>query len=444
MKRKDLTPDGNILKRLTVRLITDDELERFNDLLLSKHYLSSARVGGRSLRYVAELDGEWVALAIFSSACLSLKARDKAIGWSARQRSRRLNFVVNNSRYLVLTERQKLPNLASRAMAMMLRRLPRDWKEKWGHEVFLVESFVDESRHHGTSYRACGFSAVGYTAGYRRSSRDFYEEHGEPKQLYLRKLRPDAMALLRRGRWPEELKAHEENIAGPCPWRAPDLESLFDLLGTLKDSRKGHGLQHRQRFVLGCTAVSALMGAGSYRAISDVCKKFTQRQLKALGATPYDNKRYRPPSYATFYRVLKKVNVRVLDDIIGRWLLTQEPSAILQIAVDGKTLRGSGGGDNGAPLQLLSAVTHRLNLTLGQIAIKEKSNEIPACPKLLEHIPLAEGTVITADAMNCQQETARVITQELGCDYVIGLKGNQSGILKQAENLLEKQVFPPG
>ena len=443
MKRKDLTPDGNILKRLKVRLITDDEREQFDKLIVSKHYLASARVGGRSLRYVAELDGKWVALSVFSGATFRIKPRDKAIGWSARQRARRLNFVVNNSRYLVLTERQKIPKLASRAMGMMLRRLARDWKEKWGHEVFLVESYVDESRHHGTSYRACGFEAVGYTAGFRRSSRDFYEKHGEPKQLYLRSLRPDALALLRRGRWPAELKKHEENIAGPCPWRAPDLESLFELLGTLKDPRRGHGLRHRQRFVLGCAAVAVIMGAASYRAIADVCKKFTQRQLRALGATPDDDSKYRSPSYSTFYRVLTRVDVQMLDGIIGRWLLNQEPEALAQIAVDGKTLRGSGGGDGGVPLQLLSAVTHQLNLTLGQIPIEEKSNEIPAFPKLLNQIPSTEETVVTADAMNCQQESARVITKELGCEYVFGLKGNQSGVLKKAKSLLKKQAFPP-
>ena len=54
-----------------------------------------------------------------------------------------------------------------------------------------------------------------------RASRDFYHEHGEPKQLYLRELRPGARALLRRGRWPKELAGHEERVAGPCPFRAP-------------------------------------------------------------------------------------------------------------------------------------------------------------------------------------------------------------------------------
>src|ERR1041384_1524341 len=62
--------------------------------------------------------------------------------------------------------------------------------QRWGHPVFVVETFVDESRYRGTCYRACGFEAVGTTQGFSRSSRDFYQEHGQPKQLYLRELRP--------------------------------------------------------------------------------------------------------------------------------------------------------------------------------------------------------------------------------------------------------------
>lgn len=55
-----------------------------------------------------------------------------------------------------------------------------------------------------------------------------------------------------------------------------------------------------------------------------------------------------------------------------------------------------------------------------------------------------EGSLITADAMHCQQETARHITQDLGADYILGLKGNQSGILERAECKLAPVFFPSG
>jgi len=442
MKRYNFSDEPQLLKRVTVRLLREDERAEFDELLEQKHYLSSARMVGRTLRYVAELDREWVALACFSAAALHVKAREKWIRWTPRQRARRLGFIVNNSRYLVLLERERLPNLASRALGLCLRRLSRDWEARWGHPALAVESFVDETRYRGVCYRACGFEAVGPTAGYARASRDFYHEHGEPKQLYLRELRPGARALLRRGRWPEELVSHEKKIAGPCPFRAASLTSLLDRFKQLKDERRGHGLRHRQPFVLACAAVAVLMGAGGYQAIEDTCRKFTKRQLRALGCSRNRQGEYEPPSDSTFFRVLSKLDAREFDRIIGTWLLEQECSEVARLAIDGKVLRGSTRTD-GKPLQLLSVVTHRLRLTLAQEPIEEKSNEIPAFPKLLRELPKIDHALVTADAMHCQQESARVTTQEFGWDYLFGLKGNQSGVLDRAQRLLQQQAFPP-
>jgi hypothetical protein len=138
----------------------------------------------------------------FGAPALHLKARERWIGWSPRQRARRLGLVVNNSRFLVLPERQPYPNLALRVLGLGLRRSGADWQQQWGHPVLVVESFVDESRYRDTWYRACGFEAVGVTKGFGRASRDVYQEHGQPTQLYLRELRPGARKLLRQARTP--------------------------------------------------------------------------------------------------------------------------------------------------------------------------------------------------------------------------------------------------
>lgn len=439
----NVATESDVLARVTVRLVAEDEVGQFNYYLEQEHYLESSRLVGEWLRYVAEVDGQWVGLLTFSAPALHLKARERRIGWSARQRARRLGLVVNNSRFLVLPARQRYPNLASRILGLTLRRLSDDWQERWGHPVLVVESFVDESQYRGTCYRACGFEAVGPTEGFRRASRDFYEEHGQPKALYLRELHPGACRRLRQARLPEPLAAYEAEVAGPCPFRAPALESLLSSLGALPDARYGHGLRHKQRFVLACAAVCTLMGACGYRAFENTCKKFTQRQLRALGSTPdEEDGRYYPPSDSTFQRVLNRVDAVRVASLIGQWLAQQEVGALAQLAVDGKVLRGSGRHD-GKPLQLLSAVTHHLRLTLDQVAIEEKSNEIPALKPLLKKLALPPGTLITADAMHCQQQSARFITQELGGDYLFGLKGNQSGILQQAQHLLAQQGFPP-
>lgn len=429
-----------VLRRIKIKLLLPEERERFDELLKERHYLHSARLGGQSLRYVAELDGEWIALISFSAPALHIKARENWIQWSARQRSRRLGFVVNNSRFLMLSDRKRYPNLASRILSLCCKRLSADWEQEWNHPVLVVESFVDESKYRGTCYRACGFEAVGPSSGYGRCSRDFYQPHGQAKQLFLRELRKGGAALLRQGRLPAHLLKHEENISGPCPFRAPKLGSLLEAFKTLEDSRRGHGLRHQQSFVLACAATAMLMGAGSYQAFEDVCSKLTQRQLKALGCR-YNWKKecYQPPSDSTFYRVLNRLDSATFDLVMGQWMVQQDISVLQALAVDGKVLRGSGRGD-GKALQLLSAVSHRLRLTVAQEPIQTKSNEIPAIAPLLRKVP-CQGTLITADALHCQQKTARLITQEIGGDYLFGLKGNQSGIMERAQLRLPRDFF---
>ena len=78
------------LGRVRLRVLEEPERERFDQLLETRHYLKSSRIGGRHLRYVAEVDGEWVALLAFSGAAPHLKGREKWIGWRPRQQARRL------------------------------------------------------------------------------------------------------------------------------------------------------------------------------------------------------------------------------------------------------------------------------------------------------------------------------------------------------------------
>lgn len=150
-------------------------------------------------------DGQWVALLVFSGAAPHTKARECKIRWTPRQRARRLCLAVNNSRFWVWPERQRHPNLASRVLGLGLKRRTADGQAHWGHPVVLVASCVDERQYRGTCYRACGFQAVGLTAGFGRSSRAYYEEHGVPKQLYVR-----ALGLLRQGPSPAALAGHAE------------------------------------------------------------------------------------------------------------------------------------------------------------------------------------------------------------------------------------------
>jgi predicted transposase YbfD/YdcC len=107
---------------------------------------------------------------------------------------------------------------------------------------------------------------------------------------------------------------------------------------------------------------------------------------------------------------------------------TPRPEAVEDaIALDGKTLRGS--QKQGTPgAHLLSALTHRLGLTLAQQAVDDKTNEIPVAVKLLRHLVL-EGRIVTMDALLTQRQLAQQIV-EAGGDYVMMVKANHPQLLE--------------
>ena len=117
-----------LLEGVQVRLIQPQEREQFDRTIIEGHYLHSAELVGEQLRYVAEYRSQWVALLVWSAAAYKLKLREQWIGWSDRQKKRRLPLVINNSR-LFIPEAFHLPNLASRVMKLNLARLPSDWEQ---------------------------------------------------------------------------------------------------------------------------------------------------------------------------------------------------------------------------------------------------------------------------------------------------------------------------
>src|SRR5690606_33452116 len=99
------------------------------------------------------------------------------------------------------------------------------------------------------------------------------------------------------------------------------------------------------------------------------------------------------------------------------------------IAIDGKTIRGAKSAGKKSPIHMVSAWAAQNNLVLGQTKVDDKSNEITAIPKLLEVLAI-EDTVITIDAMGCQNEIADAIIGKKA-DYILAVKENQSQLLEK-------------
>jgi hypothetical protein len=163
------------LKQVKVRLIRPNEKESWDELMRSHHYLSSSRLGGRQLKYVAECHGQCLALISFSSCSYHLAPRDRWIGWDQNQLEKRRDLVVQNSRFLVMPGVNE-KNLASKILSLCTNRLSADWENNYGHPVLLVETFVD-LKYSGTSYSASGWTRLGETKG-------FYRRHAQTFTLY--------------------------------------------------------------------------------------------------------------------------------------------------------------------------------------------------------------------------------------------------------------------
>ena len=131
------------------------------------------------------------------------------------------------------------------------------------------------------------------------------------------------------------------------------------------------------------------------------------------------------PSHDTFGRVFARLNTEEFLLCLHNWLRSLHLSLKEQgVAIDGKTLRGSFDAASGkSALHVVSAWASGLRLSLGEVAVDGKSNEITAVPKLLELLELT-GAVVTMDAMHCQKETLAAIRAK-GADYLVPVKDNQ-------------------
>lgn len=172
--------------------------ELFRELIDRYHDLGYATPFGARLQYLAYLEATGdapVACLQYSSPAWRMAARDGWIGWSEQARQRKLQRLVNQSRFLILPWVQ-VDNLASHLLARSARNLRADWHRLYGVEPVLLETLVDEQRA-GTCYRAANWIEVGCTTGRGRMDREHARHGRAPKRVLLYPLVPDAARRLR-------------------------------------------------------------------------------------------------------------------------------------------------------------------------------------------------------------------------------------------------------
>ena len=150
-----ISPEAAVRKQ-TIRLC--------REYLFRYHYLGYKPPFGCYLYYLIECTGGRVGCALFSGAAKALGVRDRWIGWRDEQRLLNLGLVINNSRFLIFPW-VKVRNLSSHVLGRIAGRIGDDWKDCWGYNPVLMETFVDPRYYKGSCYKAAGWEYVGMTTG---------------------------------------------------------------------------------------------------------------------------------------------------------------------------------------------------------------------------------------------------------------------------------------
>jgi Druantia protein DruA len=194
------TPLANLLPLQLVEVSTGFPADRglFEALLHQFHYLSYRSPIGENLQYLArERTGRPVACVLFGAAAWQCADRDQHLGWDAATRAARLHLLANNTRFMVMPWIE-VSCLASHVLGLVLRRIGADWQRKYGHPIYLLETFVQRDRFAGTCYQAANWIWVGQTKGRTRQDAPQGQRYQAPiKDIYLFALHPQSAQRLR-------------------------------------------------------------------------------------------------------------------------------------------------------------------------------------------------------------------------------------------------------
>ncbi len=419
------------LSEVVVRPTMAEERPRWDALMRRYHYLGFCGTVGRALRHVVEWQGHWLALLLWQASALSCAPRDRWIGWARPIQFQRLHLIANNARFLLLVRQH---HLASRVLALSLRRLSRDWQAVHGHPILLAETFVDPNRFAGTCYRAANWLCLGQTLGYGRHAGK-YCYHGQAKTVWVYPLHPKARQWLRQPFAHPRWTPMQNTRLTPV-----EMESLRQHLRCIPEPRGGRRQLHRLPTLLTIALAATLAGARGYTAIAEFARELTQAQLKRLCAYfSRTRNRYEPPSEPTIRRILSRIDPKAVEKVFSDWVMAHSSNEDA-LAIDGKTLKGTRGAD-GRAKQLVASLFHNSGAVVAQTEVSSKTNEIPAIRELLEPLDIA-GKVITADALHTQHHTARFLVEEKEAHFVFTVKQNQSALPKDIQTF-EWDAFPP-
>ena len=190
-----MVADLSSLRPLQIQVVgpKPPHYHQFQRYLDQHHYLGYRGPIGESVGYLIQSrTGVDLACLLFGAAAWQCAPRDRWIGWSAEQRAQGLQFIANNSRFLILPW-LRVPHLANDILSEIAQRIDADWQRRYRHPIYLLETFVQQDRFRGTCYQAAHWMHVGQTTGRTRQSQRHRdnEVHAPLKAIYLHPLSSD-------------------------------------------------------------------------------------------------------------------------------------------------------------------------------------------------------------------------------------------------------------
>ena len=204
------------------------------------------------------------------------------------------------------------------------------------------------------------------------------------------------------------------------------IQKLTERLSELTDPRRTRygNIRHKLEdiIVIGlCTVICGGEGFADMEEFGKERESFLRKFLELPNGIPDSD---------TFRRLFEKLEPEELSECLVNWLDVELPERCV-IAVDGKTIRGSANKEHKA-YHVVSAFVAESQITLGEVTVEEKTNEITAVPELLDLLYI-DNAIITADSMSCQKKIVQKIT-DANADYCIALKENQPNLFKDTED----------
>jgi hypothetical protein len=393
------------------------------------------------LRQVVLYEGRAVGLLIWTTCSRKLAGREAFIGWDARTREKRLGWIVQNSRFLLLPE-QRPANLASRILGMAVKALPQAWEARHDKRPLLAETFVDPEGYKGTCYHASGWSRLGSTKGYARvPAPQYYQDNEHPKHLWVKTLTKDALERLRD---PSRLLPGEDPKArapGVMPVTGKQAESLSKALRTVKDPRSRRGRQYPLGAMLATAVLAQSCGESTVTGIFRFCQDLTSAQRASLRfrSKPQVRKVVPAPGEGCWRKVLGAVDPNELAKPLNRWMQSQQEKGELPdlLSIDGKVIATN-------LATIVSLVDATDGSPVAQAAASGNGQEQKLTGKLIDALPeeALEGKTVSGDALYSNKNLVREIVQERGGEVLVQLKANQKTTLEEATRRLSQSAPP--